>query len=109
MLIVFSVSSYDLKKILIALAKERLTQKQKQILVYLQDIDEKINVTNLVCTLSKKLNCSQSAIWNNSNSLRRAYLVEYGTLKEKGKPVKLTSIGFVIADGLIHYQGGTEK
>ncbi|RLJ07026.1 MAG: hypothetical protein DRP13_04460 [Candidatus Aenigmatarchaeota archaeon] len=84
-------------KVLIALARERLTKKQKLILRYLRDNHENITVTSLVPVLSEKLNCSESAVWNNLRSLRKASLVSYGCLDSKGIPAKLTDFGEIVS------------
>jgi len=75
--------------LLAALAKERLTSKQKKILVHLLS-SEAQNVTRLVAELSSKLECSDSAVWNNLNSLKRSMLITFGDRNSKGAPVELT-------------------
>jgi len=83
---------------LIALARERLTEKQKLILCYLRDnCENTAAITSLVPVLSEKLNCSESAVWNNLRSLRRASLITYGCLDSKGIPAKLTEFGEIVS------------
>ncbi len=100
MLIVFS-------EVLIALAKERLTQKQKLILVYLKDNDNSLTVTSLVSVLSMHLKCSSSSVWNNVRPLKKSYLVDYGSLMQKGIPVRLTKVGAMVSKELEVTKNGT--
>jgi Mn-dependent DtxR family transcriptional regulator len=75
------------------LAKERLNYKQKEILKYLSSEAARFKTTtSIVKDLAKILNCSESALFNNVNSLKRSGLVE----NELGKPLKLTKIGKLI-------------
>jgi len=75
------------------LAEERLTQKQKFILLFLASLETKVNVTQLVGVLTEELDCSASAVWNNLKSLKRAGLVSFGSKNSKGKLVRLTKVG----------------
>ena len=104
MLIAFSVTEEEIKEALLAIAKERLTKKQKLILEYLKNGWIKTNVSRLAPKLAKELNCSESAVWNNLNSLKRAFLVSYGDLKNKGADVTLTKVGNLILEN-----GGTKN
>lgn len=104
MLIAFSDAENQLKDALLAIAQERLTQKQKLILNYLKNSYDKTNVTKLVPRLAKELNCSESAIWNNLNSLKKSLLICYGSLQNKGADVILTPVG-----KLISQNGGKEN
>jgi|SRR3989344_8901461 len=99
-LVVFSAESRNLKKALIALAKERLTNKQKLILNYLKYNQCSLNITRIVGILAKELSCSKSAIWNNVNSLKKACLLDYGNLERRGIPVSLTENGLIISAAL---------
>ncbi len=94
MLIAFS----GIEGALLLFARERLTRKQKQIL-HVLDEWQALNATQLSRVLSKKLGCSQTAVWNNINSLKRAGLISCGTVKDKGKAVALTDAGGIIIKG----------
>ncbi len=54
----------------------------------------------LVSRLSKELDCSQSAVWNNLRQLKRAGLIECGSLQNKGLPVKLNEAGEIVSKAL---------
>lgn len=69
----FLVKEDTLLPILEALANERLTQKQKHILVFISN--NQVTATSLARRLSRELVCSRSAVWNNLTSLQRAGLV----------------------------------
>lgn len=90
-----------------ALAKEKLTQKQKRILVYLiqKNEDDTTNVTALVSRLSRELNCTQTTVWNNLDPLKRIGLVDYGSLKKRGLPVRLTGTGMLVSGALTSRTG----
>lgn len=90
-LVVFS--SQELYKTLIAIAKTRLTAKQKKILDYLIKSSIKCNATQLVSSLSYNLKCSKSAVWNNLNSLKRSRIIYYGSIENRGIAVELSIIG----------------
>lgn len=84
-----------------ALAKERLTGKEKLILLRLLKAPETINVTHLVPKLSEELGCAQSTVWSGLNPLRKLGLIDYGSLKSnRGAPVRLTHSGKLISDAL---------
>jgi len=80
--------SYD--SLLICLSKiaaYRLTCKQK---IILQELNGSLcNSTQLVNHLSKKLNCSKSALWNNLRELREIGLIS----QNNGKICRLTDVG----------------
>ncbi len=100
MLIVFV--SEKLFLTLLKFAQERLTAKQKailNILVY-NPVLAKKPVTQVVGILNKELNSSLSTIWLNLNQLKRIQLVDYGSFKSKGRPIKLTEIGKFLARNL---------
>ena len=99
-LIAFSVNEKNIEDALLALARERLTKKQKLILAYIQKSWVKTNVSQLAPLLAKELNCSESAVWNNLTSLKRALLISYGSLQNKGAMVNLTAAGILIIDNV---------
>ncbi|RLG14644.1 MAG: hypothetical protein DRN66_01490 [Candidatus Nanohalarchaeota archaeon] len=49
-------------------------------------------MTRIVKELAQILECSESALWNNVNSLKRSKLIE----NNREKPVKLTYVGILI-------------
>jgi predicted transcriptional regulator len=86
--------SYDsLLDCLSKIAIYRLTEKQKAVLIELNG--RLCNSTQLVNYLSKKLNCSKSALWNNLRELREICLIE----QNNGKICRLTEIGKIIVSG----------
>jgi hypothetical protein len=97
-LVVFSVR--ETREILIAIAKERLTSKQKKILQYLYLNKSSNSVTYTVNILSANFLCSKTAVWNNIRSLRKAYLLLCGDLNNKNIPLNLTKPGLYIAENL---------
>jgi len=87
--------SYD--SLLICLAKIaicRLTSKQKIILLELNG--NLCNSTQLVNNLSRKLNCSKSALWSNLRELREIGLI----YQNDGKICRLTEIGRIISEAI---------
>lgn len=84
--------SLSLTKCLELVLNERLTKKQKYIILYLKD-NKNETATQLVKIISSELKCSQSAVWNNLNSLKRSGIVSNDTglvqLTECAKAVKL--------------------
>jgi len=72
---------------------ERLTKKQKAILLFLSR-KENIGKTlyKVVSELSRELPCSKSALYNNINSLKRCGLVT----NNHGRPLKLTKVAELI-------------
>ena len=73
---------------------ERLTKKQKFIVEFLK-INRADNITRLAKFLSQELNCSESCIWNNLNSLKRCGLVVNGN----NRPVKLSDVSRIVFGG----------
>ena len=96
MLIAFSEGCKH-KDVLIALAVERLTSKQKKILIYLSEQLEIEKVARLVPILCQELTCSQSTVWNNLKALKRSKLIDYGNQNSKGLPTKLTDNGEIVS------------
>lgn len=85
---------------LVSLANERLTQKQKKIVLALEKNEHKVNVTRVVPLLAEMLSCSHSTIWNNLRSLKKSGLVSYGSVHENGKVVELTRFGKIVVEEL---------
>jgi predicted transcriptional regulator len=85
------VSYNSLLDCLSKIATYRLTSKQKVILLELEN--SLCNSTQLVDHLSKKLNCSKSALWNNLRELREIGLIS----QNNGKVCKLSEVGKLIA------------
>ncbi|MBD3155180.1 MAG: hypothetical protein GF368_00810 [Candidatus Aenigmarchaeota archaeon] len=73
---------------------ERLTKKQKFIIHFLR-VNRADNITRLVKFLARDLDCSESCIWNNVNSLKRCGLIENGL----NRPVRLSDICIDILNG----------
>ena len=69
-----SISKSELNEILQKILNERLTKKQKAILEHLT-YNKYESATRAVKNLSKLLNCSESCIWDNLNSLKRCGLI----------------------------------
>lgn len=61
---------------------------------------ERVNVTRLVPKLSEELGCASSTVWNGLNPLRKLGLIEYGSLENKGTPVRLTPAGRLVSENL---------
>jgi len=76
-------------KVLCKLADERLTKKQKIILL---KINGEKTLTKLVWELSKEIKCSKSGLWKNVNSLIRAGLLTQ-TVRV---PARLTREGLIV-------------
>ena len=87
------LSHRELVVALQSIATERLTQKQKRILIVIDSLDEDLPVTRVVGQLADLLQCSESAIWNNLNQLKNIGLVTSGDIKTKGRPVGITALG----------------
>jgi len=76
-----------LKKVL----DERLTKKQKFIIDFLK-VNKTDNITRFVKILARELDCSESCVWNNVNSLKRCGLIVNG----ENRPVKLSEVSKVV-------------
>ncbi len=77
------------------LAEKSLRSKQKEILYYISLDENRLKTsTRLVTELSLVLRCSQSALWNNLNSLRDLGLIHINN----GRPVKITETGRFVLD-----------
>lgn len=85
---------------LVELAAERLTAKQKLILLHLVEEEDVSNVTNLVEALSSKLECAPSTVWSNMKALRHCRLLTAGDAEHKGVIVKLTAVGRLVSEKL---------
>ena len=83
----------SLLNVLVKFSNERLTHKQKRIIIYLKTNSVNTNVTKLVPKLTKELNCCSSTVWNNLNSLKRAGLINYGSTQDRGRHITITQIG----------------
>jgi len=59
-----------------------------------------LNITNLVLELTKELHCSKSTTWTCVSTLKKSNFLIYGSLKDRGIPVKLTQIGKIISKSL---------
>ncbi|MBI2580372.1 hypothetical protein HYV85_01040 [Candidatus Woesearchaeota archaeon] len=95
----------ELNETLVALASERLTQKQKAIIVYIEAHAEPLNVTRLAAALSKHFDCSLSAVWNNLRSLKSARIISYSSKDNKGLPVQILSHAQVISEKIREEDG----
>lgn len=85
---------------LVDLAAERLSEKQKLILLHVKEEEELTHVTDLVGKLTVRLDCAPSTVWSNMTSLRKSKLVTAGTADQKGVIVKLTGAGRLVAERL---------
>lgn len=94
------ISGREVLETLLAIGRERLTQKQKLVMITLLDNNGFSNVTAFVSVLSEEIGCSRSTMWNVMNSLKKAKLIEFGSVENKGEPVKLTKAGKVISEDL---------
>jgi predicted transcriptional regulator len=79
--------------VLIKLSSHRLTSKQKAILR--EVVNTKLTTTSLINSLSRKLECSKSALWNNLRELVSCNLI----ISRRGEPCELTDIGLLIIKG----------
>lgn len=94
------ISHQELTTALQAIARERLTQKQKKSLLVINTLQEDLPVTRVVQQLVKILACSETTIWNNLHQLKAVGMVSYGDVSTKGKPLIITSLGKIICKGL---------
>lgn len=76
--------------------KKSLTEKERMILLFLSRRGNGLTVSKMVRKLSKSMDCSRSALWNNINELKDFHLLE----SDFGKPVRLTDLG-VLVKGLV--------
>ncbi len=90
----------ETERVLSALAKERLTQKEKLILLRLSAGHDNVNVTRLVPKLSEELGCAPSTVWSGLKPLRKIGLIEYGSPRNRGTPVRLTPAGRLVSENL---------
>ncbi|MBS3052508.1 MAG: HTH domain-containing protein [Candidatus Aenigmarchaeota archaeon] len=72
---IISIPESELVECIRKLLENRLTKKQRNILQYLNENRDE-SVTRSVKNISYLLNCSQSCIWNNINSLKKCGLIE---------------------------------
>ncbi len=84
-----------LLEVLVKLINERLTKKQKLIIDFLSKSENKFTATSLVRKLSKELNCSKSALWNNLQTLKKCGLLE----NKAGEAIKLSQISKIVLLG----------
>ena len=99
-----------IEDVIVALARERLTKKQKHILAFITEIREPVTVTKLVGLLEERLNCSASSLWLNLKSLRRCQLLEFGDRRQKGIPVRISEAGRMVSFSMKEVETcGTEK
>jgi Fe2+ or Zn2+ uptake regulation protein len=93
------------------IADERLTAKQKAIMKYVSVMVDEIAITKLVRRLMKMLACSETAVWNNVNQLRRIGVLEYGNVHTKGMPVRVTEVGRIVCENVmeVHENGIIQK
>ncbi|MEM5871983.1 MAG: hypothetical protein QW051_03865 [Candidatus Aenigmatarchaeota archaeon] len=94
------MSEREVLEILLALARERLTKKQKLVIIRLSQNNLLVTATRFVSIISEEMRCSRSTIWNVINSPKRAKLVKFGSAEQRGKPIRLTEIGKIISDDL---------
>ncbi len=80
--------SLSLAKCLELVLNERLTKKQKYILGYVYTHGKVNSITSLVKSVSSELKCSESAVWNNVNSLKRCGLIHTNECVKLGRHVE---------------------
>ena len=85
---------------IVALARERLTGKQKQMLKFVSGLQETVTVTRLVGMLRENIGCSSSSIWLNLWILRKCGLLDFGSSEKKNIAVRLSETGSIVAAGL---------
>ncbi len=99
MLVIFATR--DILLSLLSFGHERLTSRQKSIIVSIQNsITNPTPVTRAVKILSAQLKSSESSLWLNLKQLKKIGLIEFGNHKTKGEPVRLTPIGKWLAANL---------
>jgi hypothetical protein len=79
-----------------------IRKKQKALLLNMTREGNGVTVTALVREISRKLNCSRSALWNNVNELKYLNLIECGC----GKPAKLTPLGVLVKGFVVKEEVG---
>ncbi len=94
------ISSREAMEILIAMGRERLTRKQKIAMRMLLENECPVTATGAVSALSERIGCSKSTMWSVMNSLRMSMLIETGSARNRGRPVRLTSAGIRVAKAL---------
>ena len=91
-----------------AICKERLTHKQKHVLLFLLEreqhpLNEKqftlLCANQCVPLLVKRLDCVSSSVWNAFRSLQRSKLISYGNSNKK-MFLSLTELGRIVGQAL---------
>jgi len=93
--------SCNLIKTTLKIAENRLTKKQKYILIKITQIEDKKTMSFLVRQFSKELNVGKSTVRVILQNLRDIGLINCGNSQTKGIPVKLTPVGDIIVNQLI--------
>lgn len=62
--------------------------------------NENTNATKFIKAFCDKFNCSRSAAWERLNVIKRAGIVDCGSIKDKGRCLKVTKFGEVILEVL---------
>lgn len=92
---------YTMERALIEASSDRLTEKQRAILMWLgEKYEEEMVYTVLIERLSLELDVPKSTVRWNLRGIREAGLIKAGDRENKGIPVGLTGMGRVLADYL---------
>ncbi len=89
-----------LEESLVRLAEKAMTESQQQILHYIfcrKLSSDPRTYSWYVRAISKELNLPESTVKWSLNGLREAHLIESGSAKERGAPLRLTYSGVVVA------------
>lgn len=79
------------------LASIALTKKQKEVLMYISNLEDKTVFTRLAEEISEKFEMPKSTARWNLKRLKKAGLITAGNKENKGVPVSLTYIGKMVA------------
>jgi DNA-binding MarR family transcriptional regulator len=79
------------------LASIALTKKQREILMYISNLEDATVFTRLAEEISEKFEMPKSTARWNLNRLKKAGLIIAGNKENKGIPVSLTYIGKIVA------------
>lgn len=89
-----------LEESLVRLAEKAITESQRQILSYIlcrESSSDPKTYSWYVRAISKELNLPESTVKWSLNGLREACLIEAGSAKERGIPLRLTYSGTIVA------------
>jgi DNA-binding MarR family transcriptional regulator len=87
----------ELLECIIRISKERLSRGQKSMILEILYSKEGMNSTRFIDSLCSKRSISKSAAWERLKVIKKAGLIEGGSMTSKGRELKLTGIGREVA------------